>query len=35
MRQVQYPGALEVMVQDLTNIRVCAGFLQAGVLHSC
>ena len=30
--KVQYPGALEVMVQDLSNIRVCAGFLQAGVL---
>ena len=31
--KVQYPGALEVMVQDLSNIRVCAGFLQAGVLR--
>ena len=33
--KVQYPGALEVMVQDLSNIRVCAGFLQAGVLKPC
>lgn len=27
--KVQYPEALEVMIQDLSNIRVAARFLQA------
>lgn len=26
--KVQYPGALEIMIQDLSNIRLAAGFLQ-------
>lgn len=30
--KVQYPGALEIMVQDLSNIRLAAGFLQVPIL---
>ena len=31
--KVQYPDALQTMLQDLSNIRVAAGFLQARDLH--
>ena len=29
--KVQYPDALQMMLQDLSNIRVAARFLQAGL----
>ena len=28
--KVQYPDALQTMLQDLSNVRVAAGFLQVG-----
>ena len=31
--KVQYPDALQTMLQDLSNIRVAAGFLQARAFH--
>lgn len=31
--KVQYPDALQTMLQDLGNIRVAAGFLQASACH--
>ena len=29
--KVQYPDALQTMLQDLSNVRVAASFLQVGI----